>query len=285
MSTSSRLALALVVGFALSLCACAPLAVQAAPTVSLRAVDGVAYVGVVDGRSDVDRAAVDVSVDAIARGVHDGYLVDVKDAPTVVDLSARAEKGAGAELALPTFAAQHKDVRGPFASVELTALRLDLDDATTNHQLGVAAMVVGALAPCTLCITAPALLYPVVAVTRARADARAVLRLYDPAHGAMVLRVPVDASVVVEAGGFHDPADVAHVLVPAVLERVGNAAAARTLAFFRDGGADGANDGGVDGDGVDDNAQNPVPAGRDDDPLPAPPPLRTPSLDRPAGQR
>lgn len=283
MSTSSRLALAPVLALALSLSAggCAPLVVQVAPTVSLRAVDGVAYVGVVDGRSDVDRAAVDVSVDAIARGVHDGYLVDVKDAPTVVDLSAGAEKGAGAELALPTFAAQHREVRGPFASVELTGLRLDLDDATTNHQLGIAAMVVGALAPCTLCVTAPAFLYPVVAVTRARAEARAVLRLYDPARGAVVLRVPVNAAAVVEAGGFHDPADVAHVLVPAVLERLGNAAAARTLAFFRDGEGGDAND----GNDVDDNAENPVPAARDDDPPPAPPPARTPSLDRPAGQR
>ncbi len=298
-----RLFLLVVIGLLSSL-ACAPLSVQTAPASSLSGIADVSFLGAYDGRvmmggvqttkavTTVGAAPVygaggyagtiyypqttivrtgEIAPNDALRLVAEGFNASVNGG-RIQDLSATAPIEARSEMGMDWFARNNPALANHLVSVEVKTANVALDDASTNWRLGLAAVTLGILSPCLLCTTAPCLAYPVVAKTKARADATGTLRVYDKASNTVVYREPLSVSVDVEAQGFHDPEEVFRLLSVEAGRRLGIQAADKLRSLLKPSPSS--------------PSSSSVPQSIDANPTPPPPrapPKQTPSLDRPAG--
>lgn len=295
-------ALLLVVAGVVSASACAPLSVQTAPASSLAGIGDVSFLGAYDGRvmmggvqttkavTTVGAAPVygaggyagtiyypqttivrtgEIAPNDALRLVAEGFNASINGGK-VQDLSSTTPLEARSEMGMDWFARNNPSLANRLVSVEVKTANVALDDASTNWRLGIAAVTLGVLSPCLLCTTAPCLAYPVVATTKARAEATGTLRVYDKATNTVVDREPLSVTVDLEAQGFHDPEEVFRLLSTETGRRLGIQAAEKLKKYLQPSSAPSSSP-------LSSEEGNPTP------PPPKAPPKPTPSLDRPAG--
>lgn len=277
---------------------CAELSVQQLPASSLKDVADVSFLGAYDGRvmlggvqttktvTTLGAAPVygaggyagtiyypqsttvrtgEIAPNDALRLVAEGFNASINGGK-VQDLSATTPLEARSEMGMDWFAHNNPSLSKNLVSVEVKTANVGLDDASTNWRLGIAAVTLGVLSPCMACTTAPCLLYPALAKTKAHSEATGTLRVYDKATSQIVYREPLSVSLDVEAAGFHDPEEVFRTLSQETGRRLGIQAAEKLSAYLR----------------PPERAKAP-PASTDANPAPPPPKKATPSLDRPAG--
>lgn len=271
---------------------CAPLTVQQQPPSSLRGVAEVGFLGAYDARVALGGVEMQKSVTSVGaapvygaggyagtvyypttttvrtgeiapndalRFVSEGFSASVDD-DGVTDLSSSAPLETRSEMGMDWFARNNGSAPRYLVSVEVKSAAVQLDDARNNYTLGVWAVVLGVVSPCLACTTAPCLIYPVVAETKAASAATGTLRIYDKRAGRVVHREDLNVDVGVVADGFHDPEEVFAALSTETGHRLGLQAATRVATFLGKG----------------------APARSDSDAPRRAPSKPTPPLDRPA---
>ena len=241
---------------------CAPLTVQQAQAEPLAGVDDVAFLGAYDARVAIpdppastttttttgpalekttgETAAIHYPIFSVLREgeippndalklVAQGFTASIVDAG-VVDLSLTTPLRVRAGTGLDTFAKRNPSLSNRLVSVEIKSASVALDDATVNYRLGIAALSLGILSPCLACTTAPCLLYPLVAQTRATSEATGTLRVFDKRTGAVVHREDLRVTTHLEVQGFHDGEQIFALLSTETGKRLGYQAAQRVRA-------------------------------------------------------